>query len=146
MIFKDWFTIHCVMSHNLFSMAGKIFITFNYLTLETGYHPERRLVCSLESNSSASSQSCQALNFLSFLLSFCFVLLCQGFGRNTLTMIWRRMKVISPCHWHLSFPSIEVKLLVAVIIPWHTNSECSSLLLPQHSEQGCLNKELPTRH
>lgn len=66
MIFKDWFTIRCVMSHNLFSMAGKIFITFNYLTLETGYHPERRLVYPFESNSSASFQNCQALNFLSF--------------------------------------------------------------------------------
>lgn len=65
------------MSHDLCSMAGNIFITFNYLTLETGYHPEGPLVYPLESTASASSQSCQAGNFLNFLLH-------QEFDRNTL--------------------------------------------------------------
>lgn len=68
MIVNDWFEVHCVMSYNLFSTAGKILVTFNRLTLETRNHPEGQLVRSVESGSSTSSQSCQVLNFLTFLL------------------------------------------------------------------------------
>lgn len=67
MIFNDWFAIYYIISHNLFSMAGKFFITLYYLTQEAGYHPERQLSIPWSPFSSASSQSFQVLSLLSFL-------------------------------------------------------------------------------
>lgn len=130
MIFNGWFAIHCVMSHNLFSMAGKIFITFNYLMLETGCLPERWLVYALESNSSTASQSYWVLNSnFSFAPRIWQKHPCDGMKENGYLEL--RQDFSMPLAF--VFPPVEVKLTVTINII--CNTTCAMPPLTEHASQ-----------